>query len=409
MKLNIIKELVDINNCDFEIVERKGRGHPDTLSDKLAELLSRTYSKYTLEKYGVVLRHQFDKLSLMGGKCDVKFGGGNFKSPIRLLINGRSTNKFGDEIIDPKELLISTASKFLEKELRNFSFSTDCRVMWENTSNSTRGMIDNQNKGDSAIHNRFHPRSIKDLPEATRPISNDTAVGCAWAPFTGLEQMILDIEKTLTSDETWNKYPWMGSDCKIMGSRYKNEVDLTVSIPQLSTQVHSVDEYKTNYQTTLTLINQIIKDKYDFKEVRITLNPGDNTDKEMLYLRLTGSCIESGDEGQVSRGNRLGGVISSRRPFSIEGLSGKNPSYHAGKIYSVASWDIANKIYEQQNIPCEVYITSQIDRPVDDPWTVIVNSVKEIDTEKTEEIIKNTLSNLFDVTKKLINGEYPLV
>jgi len=409
MKLNIIKELLDINNCDFEIVERKGRGHPDTLSDKLAELLSRTYSKYTLEKYDVVLRHQFDKLSLMGGKCEVRFGGGNFKFPIRLLINGRTTNKFDNEVIDSKELLINTASKFLEKELRNFNFSTDCRVIWENTSNSTRGMIDNKNKGDSAIHNRFHPRSMKDLPEATRPISNDTAVGCAWAPFTKLERMILNIEKTLTSDEMWKKYPWMGSDCKIMGSRYKNEVDLTISIPQLSTQVHSVNEYKTNYNITLTLINKIIKDKYDFKEVEITLNPGDNTDKEMLYLRLTGSCIESGDEGQVSRGNRLGGIISSRRPFSIEGLSGKNPLYHAGKIYSAASWDIVNKIYKQQNIPCEVYIASQIDRPVDDPWTVVVNSVKEIDKEKTGRIIKDVLYNISEVTERLINGEYPLV
>ena len=62
MKINIAKELLDIEKLDFEITERKGRGHPDTLSDHLAELLSRTYSKFTLEKYGVVLRHQFDKL-----------------------------------------------------------------------------------------------------------------------------------------------------------------------------------------------------------------------------------------------------------------------------------------------------------------------------------------------------------
>ena len=122
MKINIIRELLDIENCDFEITERKGRGHPDTLSDHLAELLSRTYSKYTLNKYGVILRHQFDKLSLMGGKCDVRFGGGNFKSPIRLLINGRVTSKFGGGVIDTKELLIKTASDFLEKELRNFNF-----------------------------------------------------------------------------------------------------------------------------------------------------------------------------------------------------------------------------------------------------------------------------------------------
>ena len=408
MKINIINDLRDKVKSDFEIVERKGRGHPDTLSDRLAELLSRTYSKFTFEKYGIVLRHQFDKLSLMGGKCDVCFGGGNFRSPVRLLINGRVTPKFGDETLEFRDLLISTAAKFLERELRNFDFLTDCRVMWEMTSNSTRGMIA-ENEGNSAIHHRFHPRSLQDLPESTRPISNDTAVGCAWAPYTPLEKMVLEIEQTLTSDDTWSKYPWMGSDCKIMACRTNDDLNLTVSIPQLSTHVKSVAEYKSNYGTTLSLIHNIVSKYFELRNVQITLNPGDNTDKEMLYLRFTGSCIESGDEGQVSRGNRLGGVISSRRPFSVEGLSGKNPSYHAGKIYSVASWDIANKIWQEQGIPCEVFIASQIDRPVDDPWVIVINSTKEIDINKAEKAVKDILGNVSKITSNIMDGKYPLV
>ena len=52
---------------DFEIVERKGIGHPDTLSDALAEELSRVYSNYTLSKFGVILHHNFDKVGLCGG------------------------------------------------------------------------------------------------------------------------------------------------------------------------------------------------------------------------------------------------------------------------------------------------------------------------------------------------------
>lgn len=407
--VDIINDLKNLADSEFEIVERKGRGHPDTLADRLAETLSRIYSKYTLEKYGTVLRHQFDKLSLMGGKCDVRFGGGNFRSPVRLLINGRATSKIGDETIEFRDLLINTATQFLEKELRNFEFLTDCKVMWETTSNSTRGMIDNKYGGSSAIHHRFHPRSLKDLPESTRPISNDTTVGCAWAPYTPLEKLVLEVEKTLTSDETWSKYPWMGADAKIMACRIKEEVHLTVSIPQVSTHVNSVSEYKVNYNTTLSIIQKTIDDRSQFKNVKITLNPGDNTDEEMLYLRFTGSCIESGDEGQVSRGNRLGGVISSRRPFSIEGLSGKNPSYHAGKIYSVAALDIANKIWEQQHIPCEVYITSQMDRPLDDPWVVVINSTKDLDAKKAEKLAHDILMNLSDVTNNLLEGKYPLV
>ena len=121
MKITIVSDLLKSPaNSEFEIVERKGRGHPDTLSDRLAELLSVTYSKYTRDKYGAILRHQFDKLSLMGGKCDIRFGGGNFTSPIRLLINGRATPKIGNETIEFKDLLINTAAHFLEEEFLKF-------------------------------------------------------------------------------------------------------------------------------------------------------------------------------------------------------------------------------------------------------------------------------------------------
>lgn len=200
----------------------------------------------------------------------------------------------------------------------------------------------------------------------------------------------------------------MGADCKIMACRTTNEVSITVSIPQVSSYVASADEYMDNLQTVQALIQREVK-KSPFEKVNLTLNPGDDTDKEMLYLRLTGSCIESGDEGQVSRGNRLGGVISSRRPFSIEGLSGKNPSYHAGKLYSVAAWEIATKISNQQRVPCEVFIISQIDRPLDDPWKVVINSVTPLDTSITKNIYEDVLGNLSELTRKLLEGKYPLV
>lgn len=409
MKINITKDLHNASESEFEIVERKGRGHPDTLSDRLAELLSRTYSKYTLEKYGTVLRHQFDKLSLMGGKAEVRFGSGNFRSPVRLLINGRVTSKIGPEDLFFRDLLMSTAKKFLEAELKNFDFTIDCRVIMETTSNRTRGMADNNLKGSSPINFRFNPRSLSDIPEHVRPLSNDTAVGCGWAPYTDLERLILEVEKKLTSDSTKEQYPWLGSDVKIMTSRVKDVVNLTIACPQVCTLVKSADEYKKNCDTIRGIINEVVKTYTSFKEVIVNLNTGDDPENEMFYLLYTGSCIESGDEGQVSRGNRLGGVISSRRPFSIEGLSGKNPSYHAGKIYSVAALDIANKIWEEQKIPSEVYIISQIDRFLDDPWTVVINSVEGIDIVKAEKVARDILGDLPSVTQKLIDGKYPLV
>lgn len=201
----------------------------------------------------------------------------------------------------------------------------------------------------------------------------------------------------------------LGQDVKIMTSRIKDKVNLTIACPQICTLVNSAEQYEENCKTIRSIIDGVTKKYTNFSEININLNTGDDPEQEMFYLLYTGSCIESGDEGQVSRGNRLNGVISSRRPFSIEGLSGKNPSYHAGKIYSVAALDIANKIWEEQKVPSEVYITSQIDRPLDDPWVVVINSTKEIDMVKAEESARSILGNLPQVTKNLLDGKYPLV
>jgi S-adenosylmethionine synthetase len=407
MHISITHEFSDPAASQFEIVERKGRGHPDTLADRLAENLSRAYSSYSRERFGTILRHQFDKLSLMGGKCDVRFGGGNFRSPIRLLINGRVTQSLGDSLVAFRDLLVTTAASFLTSELRNFDFNTDCRIMLETASHSTRGMI-GAKAGTSPTHFRFRPRTLADLPEYSRPMANDTAVGCAWAPFTPTEAAVVEVERTLTSDESRSMYPWLGSDAKLMGCRLNDELRLTISVPQISTHVGSNDEYVRNYATVLSIIESTLS-RFPFRKVEVTLNPGDDLDQELLYLRLTGSCIESGDEGQVNRGNRLGGTISSRRPFSIEGLSGKNPAYHAGKIYSAVAWDIANAIWTSQCVPCEVYIVSQIDRALDDPWVAVINAPETLDRADAEKVARELIGDIRGITRRILEAKYPLV
>src|SRR5207248_1171997 len=101
-----------------------------------------------------------------------------------------------------------------------------------------------------------------------------------------------------------------------------------------------------------------------------------------------------GDEGVVGRGNRIGGLISSCRPFSMEGLAGKNPAYHAGKIYSAAAWDIANKVWAELRVPCEVFVASQMDQPLDDPWTAVVRCSGDTSVEAVEAIARTVLSDI---------------
>ena len=99
MDICIFNSNTNVNAQDYEVVERKGIGHPDTICDTLAEKISANYSLYTYQKYGHIFRHMIDKLSILGGKTNESFGGGEFIKPIRILLNGRFTGNFCDEKI----------------------------------------------------------------------------------------------------------------------------------------------------------------------------------------------------------------------------------------------------------------------------------------------------------------------
>src|SRR5438445_12576476 len=80
-----------------EFVERKGKGHPDTLSDKAAEELSIALSNYYLEKYGRIFHHNVDKCVLVGGQAKSWFGGGQVTEPIQILFVGRAAGRIGED------------------------------------------------------------------------------------------------------------------------------------------------------------------------------------------------------------------------------------------------------------------------------------------------------------------------
>ena len=101
-------------------------------------------------------------------------------------------------------------------------------------------------------------------------------------------------------------------------------------------------------------------------------------------------------------------MISACRPYSIEGINGKNPSYHAGKIYSAAAWESAAKIWNEMKVALEVFIIIQIDRPLNDPWQIIVKTNHKVDDLKASRIVEETLSNLSIVTNRFLDGYYTL-
>ncbi|MFM7795699.1 MAG: methionine adenosyltransferase, partial [Candidatus Nitrosotenuis sp.] len=75
----------------FEIVERKGIGHPDTICDLLMNKVSIELSKLYLKETGAIQHHNMDKTMLVAGKTQNKFGGGQIIKPMKLILGDRAT------------------------------------------------------------------------------------------------------------------------------------------------------------------------------------------------------------------------------------------------------------------------------------------------------------------------------
>jgi len=73
----------------------------------------------------------------------------------------------------------------------------------------------------------------------------------------------------------------------------------------------------------------------------------DGDTPESIYLTVTGTSAEAGDDGEVGRGNRANGLITPYRPMSLEATAGKNPVTHVGKIYNVLAQRIAAGIVRE--------------------------------------------------------------
>lgn len=401
----IVKE--DLGHTNFEIVERKGKGHPDTLSDTLAEKLSNAYSKYTLENFGAVLHHNFDKVGMMGGKCNVEFGSGKMLKPIRVLLNGRASSKFGNTKIDVKSILLDETKKFFNDNFPMLDFETDVRIIYEVSEGSSPGGV----KGhESKRHRWFEPESLDDLNELKHLNCNDTSMGCSFYGYSILENIVSTIERTLNSKEYKNKHKWIGSDIKIMGFREDNKVSITMCVPQLCMQVNSIDEYVKNKEKVRNDVVDIVKKLYPEVLLDLYINTRDKITKDNtdLYLTFTGSSIEMGDEGFVGRGNRMGGLITPRRFYTMEGICGKNPIYHTGKMYSVASYIISKKINETFNVNCSVEMIGQSGQSLSNPFKITIYTDKQVDYNKCDQIASEVLDNFSKVSMGILNEEYPM-
>ena len=96
---------------------------------------------------------------------------------------------------------------------------------------------------------------------------------------------------------------------------------------------------------------------------------GDGVLAGRIYLTVTGTSAESGDDGEAGRGNRVGGLITPFRPMTMESAAGKNPITHVGKLYNVLAGLIARDLVGEVSAvrTADVFLVSRIGHPVSNP------------------------------------------
>ncbi|MET1128626.1 MAG: methionine adenosyltransferase [Thermoproteota archaeon] len=401
---NIVVESVKwhpVSRQDVELVERKGLGHPDTIADAIAEEASRQLSKFYMEHYGTILHHNLDKVLLVGGQAAPKFGGGYVIQPIYIMVSGRATTEVrlqdgGIEKIPVGPIILKAAKEWIR---RNFRFlDPEAHVV-----------VDYK-----IGHGSADLVGIFELGKDRVPLANDTSVGVGFAPFTTLEKLVLESERLLNSREFKSRNPEVGEDIKVMGLRRGKKIELTVASAMISSVTKDMDQYlaakEAVREALLDLASKLAPD-YD---VEVYVNTADRPDKGIVYLTVTGTSAEHGDDGMTGRGNRSYGLITPLRPMSIEAAAGKNPVNHVGKLYNVMAMNIAKKIYEKLPGIEEVYVEllSQIGRPLNDPLVANVKVLAENQggplpsnlVREIEAIVEEELESYSKLTRMLVEG-----
>ena len=400
----------NINDTEFEVVETKGKGHPDNVCDTLAEKISSEYSKYCLEHYGVILRHMIDKLSILGGGSKVKFGGGEMTSPIRILINGRFTDRFKDEKIDYMKIVYDIIENYFKELFPMLDIKKDLVIVDNTHHNEGPGVIYNNDNTTNNEREKFYEVvSNEDFERHNNHFHcNDTSTTVSYYPMSELEKTVLDIEMTLNSKIYKEKYPWTGNDIKVMGIRKNNSVEITSCVPLISKYIKDLNDYIEKLDLIRKDVTKIIKKHFKDHEFKLFLNTRDNYEKNDMYMTLTGSAIESGDEGAVGRGNRSRGVIPFSRRFSMEAACGKNPVYHTGKLFTAIGYIISEKIYKKYGLEKVVYCTSKMGDSIENPWNISVELNTKVSKNikmQIEELVNKEVKDHYKTTKKIVSRE----
>ncbi len=342
---------------EVEVVERKGLGHPDTICDALAEELSVALSRFYIDKFDFILHHNVDKVLLWGGASRPRFGGGEIIAPMELFLAGRATRSAAGIEVPVEDVTVETARNWFRENFHALDPQAHIKV-----------------------HCLVRPGSAElvELYQRQRRtglwLANDTSCGVGYAPASALEKTVMAVERHINATSTKARYPALGQDVKVMAIRVADHLDLTIACALIGRYLQDLDDYLEAKRVLQQLAREAAVTFWD-GEIAVAVNTADEPDTGSLYLTVTGTSAEAGDDGQAGRGNRANGLITPYRPMTLEAVAGKNPVTHVGKLYNLAARSMAEALVESLDPVTEArcVLVSRIGQPVNQPQIVDVD------------------------------------
>jgi S-adenosylmethionine synthetase len=381
----------------IEVVERKGIGHPDTICDALAEGITLGLCRYYLERFGAILHHNVDKILLCGGSARPAFGGGEILEPLELYLAGRATREYKGERIPVDDIAVHACREWLTAHLPALDVERHVRIF-----------------------PRFRPgsgalTSLFSKGQNFHPPCNDTSCGVGFAPVTPLESAVLDVEKTLNSAAMKKAHPAIGQDIKVMAVRHKHHIGLTIASAMIDRHLAGTSNYVEAKALVQEIAQELVRHSTNC-DVDVVVNAADDLVRGDVFLTVTGTSAEAGDDGEVGRGNKTSGLITPYRPMTVEAAAGKNPVNHVGKLYNLAARAIAHRITKDvpgiQEALC--VLVSQIGRSIEDPQIVDVRVALESGQrissvrKPVRDVVQGELSRFPELQTALLEERIPV-
>jgi S-adenosylmethionine synthetase len=377
-----------------EVVERKGLGHPDTICDLLAEAIAVALNRMYLDRLGAVAHYNVDKALLIAGQCRKGFGGGEVTRPMEFIVGDRATFEADSIKLPVEETARGAVDGWLAAHLPLVRPHLTTRVALAPGSAELSGIF---------------------APERGEIVSNDTSGASGYAPLSAAEETVLAVERFLNGPDFKARFPDTGHDVKVFGQREDDGLSLTVAMPLLAAATPSERAYFARKEAILAALADRFRAAPFALDWRLNNLDVPGRGSDGVYLALTGTSAEDADSGQVGRGNRANGLIAFARPTGGEATAGKNALAHVGKVYSVLSHRLAERIHRATPGLAEVYVhlAGRIGDPVDRPWVgvqvVLDEGVALSDVEGAiGQTVAAEIERLPEFRVRLGRGEFPV-